>query len=156
VEESTESYYWILQSQHEMESRWSPSNLRIVLGDQKVSLSLKTCLGIQETCLLRGDCYYNTIEVIPKKFGENFFAIIKAYLKAMLESKTEEEWTPAYCQAKQHICFRPDKIELLDGIYENPMYYSGYVLYNYPGSLNMKGDVVAVEQNHSSVAAYSR
>ncbi len=36
-------------------------------------------------------------EVFPKKFGEHFFAIIKAYLKAMLESKTEEEWTSAYC-----------------------------------------------------------
>jgi hypothetical protein len=39
-------------------------------------------------------------EVFPKNFGEHFFAIIKAYLKAMLESKTEEEWTSAYSQAK--------------------------------------------------------
>jgi hypothetical protein len=59
-------------------------------------------------------------EVFPKKFGEHFFAIIKAYLK-----KKEEEWTSAYFQAKQRICFRPDKVELLDGIYENPTYYSG-------------------------------
>jgi hypothetical protein len=71
----------------------------------------------------------------------------------MLESKTEEEWTSAYSQAKQRICFRPDKVELLDGIYENPTYYYGYILYNHPGSLDMKGDVAA-EQNHSSVAAY--
>ena len=153
VEESTETYYWILQSLHEMESRWSPSNLRIVFGDHKVSMSLMTTLGIQETCLLRGDYYHNMSEVFPKKFGEHFFAIIKAYLKAMMESKTEEEWTSAYFQAKQRICFRPDKVELLDGIYENPTYYSGYVLYNHPGSLDMKGDVAA-EQNHSSVAAY--
>ncbi len=88
-------------------------------------------------------------EVFPKKFGEHFFvAIIKAYLKAMMESKTEEEWTSAYFQAKQRICFRPDKVELLDGIYENPTYYSGYVLYNHPGSLDMRGGVAA-EQNHS-------
>jgi hypothetical protein len=33
------------------------------------------------------------------------------------------------------------------------MYYSGYVLYNHPGSHDMKGDVAA-EQNHSSGAAY--
>jgi hypothetical protein len=47
-------------------------------------------------------------EVFPKKFGQHFFAtIIKAYLKAMMESKTEEEWTSAYFQAKQRICFRP-------------------------------------------------
>jgi hypothetical protein len=30
-------------------------------------------------------------EGFPKKFDEHFFAIIKAYLKAMMESKTEEE-----------------------------------------------------------------
>jgi hypothetical protein len=47
VKESTESYYWILQLLHEMESRWSPSNLRIVFGDHKVSMSLMTALGIQ-------------------------------------------------------------------------------------------------------------
>jgi hypothetical protein len=49
VEESTETYFWILQSQHKMESRWSPSRLRIVFGDHKVSPSLMTRLGIQET-----------------------------------------------------------------------------------------------------------
>jgi hypothetical protein len=112
-----------------------------------------TALGIQETYSLRGDYYHNMSEVFPKKFGEHFFAIIKAYLKAMMESKTEEEWTSAYFQAKQRICFRPVKVELLDGIYENPTYYSGYILYNHPGSLDMKGDVAA-EQNRSSVAAY--
>jgi hypothetical protein len=92
-------------------------------------------------------------EVFPKKFGEHFFAIIKSYLKAMMEIRTEEEWSSAYGQAKQHISFRPDKVDLLDGIYANPKYYSGYILFEYPGSLGMKGDV-AVEQNHSSVAAY--
>jgi hypothetical protein len=43
-----------------MESRWSPSSLRIVFGDHKVSMSLMTCLGFQETCLLRGDYYITT------------------------------------------------------------------------------------------------
>jgi hypothetical protein len=89
VEESTEIYYWILQSMHKMESCWSPSSLRIVFGDHKVSISLMIALEIQETCLLRGDYYHNMSEVFPKKFGEHFFAIIKAYLKAMMESKTE-------------------------------------------------------------------
>jgi hypothetical protein len=65
VEESTETYYWILQSLHKMESRWSPSNLRIVFGDHKVYMSLMTALGIQETCLLRGDYYHNMSEVFP-------------------------------------------------------------------------------------------
>jgi hypothetical protein len=53
-------------------------------------------LGIQETCLLRGDYYHNMSEVFPKKVGEHFFAIIKSYLKAMLESRTKEEWSSAY------------------------------------------------------------
>jgi hypothetical protein len=60
-----------------------------------------------------------------------------------------------YSQAKQRICFRPDEVELLGGIYENPTYYSGYVLFNYPGSLNMKGDVTA-EQNHSYCSAIEK
>jgi hypothetical protein len=47
-------------------------------------MSLMTALGIQETCLLRGDYYHNMSGVFPKKFGEHFFAIIKAYLKAMM------------------------------------------------------------------------
>jgi hypothetical protein len=37
----------------------------------------------------------------------------------MLESKTEEKWSLAYAQAKHHLCFRPDRFELLDGIYVN-------------------------------------
>jgi hypothetical protein len=53
-----------------------------------------TYLETQETCLLRGDYYHKMSEVFPvfpKKFGEHLFAIIKAYLKAMLESKTDKE-----------------------------------------------------------------
>jgi hypothetical protein len=50
-------------------------------------------------------------EVFPKKFDEHFFAIIKAHLKALLESKREEEWSSAYGQAKQALCFRLDKVE---------------------------------------------
>jgi hypothetical protein len=43
----------------------------------------------------------------------------------MLESKTEDqEWTSAYGQAKQRICFRTDKVELLDGIYGIPKHCS--------------------------------
>jgi hypothetical protein len=54
VEESTDSYHWILQSQDKMEPCCGASNfLRIVFGDHKVTLSLMTCLGIQETSLLK-------------------------------------------------------------------------------------------------------
>ena len=67
----------------------------ILFGDHKVTPASMASLGIQETCLLRGDYYHNMSEVFPKKFGEHFFAI-KVYLKAMLESKTEEEWSSAY------------------------------------------------------------
>jgi hypothetical protein len=48
---------------------------------------------------------------------------------------------------------QPDKAEVMDGIYKNPKYYSGYILFDYPGSPNMMGDVTA-EQNCSPVAAY--
>jgi hypothetical protein len=69
-----------------------------------------------------------------------------------VESKTEEECSYAYGQAKQPLCFKPDNVESLDGIYESPKYYSGCILFHNPGSLNMRGDAAA-EQNHSSAAA---
>jgi hypothetical protein len=61
VEESTDSYHWILQLMQEMEPRWNVSKLQILFGDHKVTSSLMASLGIQETCLLRGDYYHNMI-----------------------------------------------------------------------------------------------
>jgi hypothetical protein len=67
-------------------------------------------------------------EVFPKKFGKHFFANIP-------ESDVGKQDRRGvviciYGQAKQCLCFRPDKVELLDRIYESPKYYSGYVLFD--------------------------
>jgi hypothetical protein len=80
-----------------MEPQWNVLKFLILSGDHKVTPSLMPSLSIQETCLLRGDYYPNMSAVFPKKFdGEHFFAIMKSYLKAMMESRTEEEWSSGY------------------------------------------------------------
>ena len=45
------------------------------------------------------------------------------------------------------------KIELLNDIYKNPKYYSGYYIKNIVGNLSLLGSVPA-EQNHSSIVAF--
>jgi hypothetical protein len=139
-----------------MEPPWNVSKLQIVFGNHKVTPSLMVSLGIQETCLLRGDWYHNTNESFPKKFGKHFFVIIKPYLKVMMESKTEEKWSYIYGQAaKQCLCFRPDKVELLGGwsLCKSKLLFWIHLLFDYPGSLDMKG-YIAVKDSHYYVAAY--
>jgi hypothetical protein len=93
-------YAWILKSMKDVEPRWDMSKLRIIFGDQHVSTVLLQKLNIQESCTLRGDYYHIYNKVWPKGFCQHFESI-KHYLKAMLESKSVEEWDTPFCRARQ-------------------------------------------------------
>ena len=75
--------------------------------------------------------------------------MIKGYLKIMLSSSTEDEWSRAYNEARLRIIRMPLQLELLDKIYSNPKYYSGYYIRTLYCNLKCLGSVTA-EQNHAS------
>ena len=75
--------------------------------------------------------------------------MIKGYLKIMLSYSTEKEWSSAYSEARLRITIMPLQLELLDTIYINPKYYSGYYIPTLFCNLKCLGSVTA-EQNHAS------
>ena len=101
---------------------------------------------------MHGDYFHLFKENWPKNenFGRTAFNLIKAQLSKMLLSKTKEEWDKAFSEAKQILLPFPRKLSLLQNIYNNPTYYSGYVTRKIIGNLNLNGTVFA-EQNHSSI-----
>ena len=111
--------------------------------------------AINDSCILHGDYYHLFRNVWPNdvNFGLVIYGKIKSELQKMLLCKTKEEWDIAYSQARMKIHNYPDKVELLDRIYSNPTYYSGYVLKGIVGNLNVHGSSMA-EINHSSVVAH--
>ena len=74
VEESLNSYKWVLESMCQMEPRFHLSQVRIIFGDQLISQGLLVSMGIEDTCLLRPDFYHLTNEVWPK--AENFGQVL--------------------------------------------------------------------------------
>jgi hypothetical protein len=63
----------------------------------------------------------------PTSFGLQFDTI-KHFLKAMLESKNQEEWNSAFQNAQRIICFLPSLVEKFETIHDSPQYYAGYYL----------------------------
>ena len=81
------------------------------------------------------------------------FNRIRTELKLMLDSTTKSNWENAYLAAREKLEDHPEKIEILDKIYNDPTYYSGYHLRSIRRNLWLRGNVPA-EQNHSSLHAF--
>ena len=131
------------------------TDIKVFFADGLITNRFLTELKIQNSCILHGDYYhlYKQVWMNNENFGMVLFGKIKSELSKMMLSKTRDEWDNAYNQARTKLCEYPDKLELLEGIYDNPTYYSGYVLRNIVGNLNVHGSTMA-EINHSSVVAH--
>jgi hypothetical protein len=153
TEETHEFYIWILKSMVEIEPRFELANVRLVFADQKLTDTILQELGITSTCTLRGDFYHLLNEVWPDHFHSSVYPQLKKFLRAILLSKTTEEWDDAYKGGHKLLEFKPRMISALNCIYSEPEKYAGYFLRGIEGNLYMNGDVSA-EQNHSGVFAY--
>jgi hypothetical protein len=139
----------------EIEPRFKKSSIRIIFGDGKIQPSLISDLGIQDTCVLRGDKWHLTNAVWPDKFGSTYYPLIQNFLIAMLDSSTQAEWVTAASHARNKLEQWPHLLSFLDDIVRNPSYYAGYFLkLIVTGSLGKNGSSAA-ESNHSSVVAYN-
>ena len=153
IEETLEMYVWVLRKMSSMEPRFRLDAIRIIFGDQFLSQKLLVDLGITATCTLRGDYYHLMKEVWPKYFGDHLYGRMRPFLKAMLFSKSPDEYHVAYSGAKSLVMVNPEQLSYLDNIYNKPEYYSGHTLSAIEGNLGLKGSAPA-EQNHSSIVAH--
>ena len=153
TEETHEFYIWIIQSMASIEPHFLLSNIRIMFADQKLTTTILHELGIESSCILRGDFYHLLNEVWPDHFHTSVYPLVKKFLRMMLLSKTTEEWEDSYKCGRDVVVNSPQMLSALDKIYEDPEKYSGYYLRGIEGNLMMNGDVSA-EQNHSGVVAY--
>eukprot|EP00978_Attheya_sp_CCMP212_P021517 scaffold62881_cov29-Attheya_sp.AAC.2 len=155
IEETTSVYEWIINMMAEIEPRFKKSSIRIIFGDGKIQPTLLTDLGIQNTCVLRGDKWHLTNAVWPDKFGSTYYPLIQNYLIAMLDSDTQAHWDTAANHARNKLEEWPHLSSFLDDIVRNPSYYAGFYLkLIVEGSLGKNGSSGA-EANHSSVVAYN-
>jgi hypothetical protein len=152
VEESHRMYVWITQMLVEMEPRFTLNSIKIIFGDQALTDQILYDLGIEDTCILRGDYYHLINEVWPHTFGIRLYQKIRGHMDRMLLG-SKEEWEHAYSSAKTHLLSDAEKFSSLEEIYNNPSHYAGWFLKKIEGNLFLNGSVPA-EQNHSSVAAH--
>ena len=66
--------------------------------------------------------------VIGEEFWTGFFNHIQQELRMMLNSQTRNNWDDAYLITKEKLYDFPEKLELLEEIFHDPKYYSGYHL----------------------------
>ena len=71
----------------------------------------------------------------------------------MLLSKTKSEWDLAFHSASELLVELRTKLELLNKIYGNPIYYAGYVTRKIVGNLSRNGSKL-VEQDHASIVSF--
>ena len=155
---SLANYQWLLLSTNDKnEPKFRLPAIKLIFGNQFLKQSLLDNLGISDTCLLRGDTYHLYAAsdcVFLRNFTANFYSPIKPFLSGMLWSKTKPSWDTNYQMAKTRLMElgAASKVPYLDGIYQSPSYYSGYVLAGIEGHCEVHGSSHA-EQNHSSVAS---
>jgi hypothetical protein len=128
-----------------LEPRFNLSKIRIIFADMKVTDTLLSKLGIQDSCGLRCDMWHMMNEVWPKQnaFGSVHYDSVRHFLKGMLESRDEEYWENCYKSARRELMFRrqTEMAQYLDIIHVKPSYYAGYYLHTVlGGSLGKNGD----------------
>lgn len=155
LSEDLEAYAWVFKKMVEMEPRFDLKKIRIIFADQGVTTSLLECLGIADTCVLRGDYYHLMREVWPQShnFGILLMEQIGPFLSKMLLSDRKDDFEQCYINATNYVKNDPEKLAKLDVIKDNPSYYAGYYIRQITGNLEIKGDVSS-EQNHASVVAH--
>ena len=152
VEESHETYAWILNSMMKMEPKFSLNSVRLIFADQKITQSFICQMGIEDTCTLRGD-YHHLLNVVwPETFGPHFYTKLKNHLMIMLVG-TKKECEQAFMECSNILCGDANLLKKLIDIHNNPSYYAGWWLSEIEGNLKLRGSVPA-EQNHSSITAW--
>ena len=116
TEETHEFYIWIIQSMASIEPRFELSNIRIIFADQKLTPTILHELGIQSSCILRGDFYHLLNEVWPDYFHSSVYPQVKKFLRTMLLSKTIDEWEDSYVCALDLVASSPQMLSSLDSI----------------------------------------
>ena len=149
IEETIESYTFVLKSLLDMEQRFDKSQFKLFFSDEFITNKLLINIGIQSSCILRSDQYHLVEDVWPKHFGAYVWSLIKAPMKEMLNAPTQDKFELAYHHARDLLCGNFQFQEYLDKIYANPTRYAGYVLKQIEGNLYRNGSSHA-EQNHSS------
>ncbi len=127
IQECLDMYIWILQMLHEMEPHYKLSQTSIMFADELITPSVLLKLGIQNTCILRGDQYHLLNEVWPAAFG-SFCSDMRCHLEAMFSSKSVEEYDLGYAGARQVIHEDHAMCSKLDVFYHQPERYAGYYL----------------------------
>ena len=77
--EDMNMYQWVLESMALMEPEWSLNKVRLIFADGAITDKLLKKLGIEDTCLLRGDYHHLMNEVWPShyNFGVQYYPLIK-------------------------------------------------------------------------------
>ena len=132
ITEDIETYAWVLKKMNIMEPRFKLENINFIFGDQGITQKLLQTLGIEKTCVLRGDYHHLMTEVWPNNewCGSLLFAQISLFLREMLLSRSMTEHNQCYKSACHFVQNDPVRRLMLDKIKYNPSYYSGYYLKN--------------------------
>ena len=72
-------YKRVIESITGMESKLSPSQIKIIFADGPITQNLLVSFWINDTCLLRGDYYHHMYDDFPKahNFGVKHFDLTK-------------------------------------------------------------------------------
>ena len=152
IEESIDSYSWVMGSMFQMESKFQKEYIKLIFGDDFLTDALLVKLGINNTCILCSDFFHCLKLTWPKYFGPVIWAKISNSMSALLYAATEETWQSCFEIVKSQVqkCGQTRFAEYIETrIYNNPKRYSSYFLKKIEGNRLFKGSTPA-EQNHSS------
>ena len=153
-EESTDMYYWIITTCIEMEPAFDISKIRVIFADNGIKQELLKSLHIENTCFLHCDPYHQMVSVWPK-YLNNKFHPIEQYLKAIIESETQDQFDVS-CNMIHKTLSKHDRglaDSFFDELKSRYKYYAGYYLILVTGMMAVNGSYQA-EQNHAGNTAY--
>ena len=153
VEESIDSYVWVLKSMFDMESKFDKTSIKIIYADEFITENILNLLYIEDTCVLRCDTYHLQSLIWPKYFGSRTWKIIEGGMRRLLLADSPQQYESCFNHVLDLLRGNPHLHKYVENIYKNPKKYSLYELQKIEGNRFINSSSHA-EQNHSSNIAH--
>ncbi len=149
IEESDNSYAFVLTSLQEMEPRRKLSSIKVIFVDGFLSNNFTTKLGVPSTVLFL-DSYHLLNCIWPDALGERAYNLVKEHLQTMVFCHSQQDYDRAFTEIITKLQHMPEKLAKIEEYYGNPSVFACYRLMTVRGTMCKRGSAHA-EQNHASI-----
>ena len=152
IDESEETYSFVLTSLQEMEPRRKLSSIKVIFVDGFLNDAFAEKMKLKSTVMFL-DSYHLLNCIWPDALGERAYNLVKKNLEVMVFCHNRKDFEDAFKEIVKDLQHLPEKLSCIEKKHKNPGSFAQFKFLSIRGSMRKKGSTHA-EQNHASLDSH--